>query len=261
MSNYLLQKTITACKLAAIAGKAITPPLLWNVAAAGAKRFSTAPLTQFSLQEVALESLFPKSESSQISMSVKQIRTHLWAMPEHELLVLGAIAKYLKPSYIIEFGTFTGASTLALAMNSPGNAKVVTVDIDPSERTVHQHGLGVGLLEFNVGMHFKLTNWESKIEQRFSNSASFDLPEWIGRVDLFFIDADHTYEFVRRDTEKAKSMLSPNGVIVWHDYRWDPQDSECEGVTRAVNEFSDNYGGCYQIQGTRFAIHINSSPE
>jgi predicted O-methyltransferase YrrM len=40
-------------------------------------------------------------------------------MPEHELLVLGAVTQALRPERVVEFGTFTGASTFLMALNNP----------------------------------------------------------------------------------------------------------------------------------------------
>jgi hypothetical protein len=36
--------------------------------------------------------------------------------------------------------------------------------------------------------------------------------------DFIFIDADHSFNGVKRDTEIAKNLIRENGVIVWHDY-------------------------------------------
>lgn len=184
------------------------------------------------------------------------MQQHLWGMPEHEFLFLGAITQAVQPERIIEFGTFPGASALTMAINSPPKARVVTVDADPSNRPTHVHGLGVGLLDFQVGGMFLDTPWLAKFEQRFCDTRHFVMPLWRGQVDLFMVDADHTYEFVRSATFIAKSMLSPSGVLVWRDYTWASDAAECEGATRAVNEFHRQYGRCFQIAGTRFAVHI-----
>jgi hypothetical protein len=42
--------------------------------------------------------------------------------------------------------------------------------------------------------------------------------EEIGSVDLAFIDGAHGYSYVKNDSEKAFCLLTPGGVIVWHDY-------------------------------------------
>jgi len=42
----------------------------------------------------------------------------------------------------------------------------------------------------------------------FGDSASFDYSPYHGRVDLFFIDGAHSYEYVRSDTLNANEVLS-----------------------------------------------------
>ena len=109
--------------------------------------------------------------------------------------------------------------------------------------------------DFDVGCLFRGTRYEKQIEQRFANSVEFMDDDLVGKADLILVDADHTYEFARRDTEKAMQFLKPGGTIVWHDYTWEPQNSECAGVTRTVNEFWERHGNCARIAGTRFAIY------
>src|SRR3712207_7586966 len=47
-------------------------------------------------------------------------------------------------------------------------------------------------------------------------------------IDLVIVDANHSYDFVKADTEKAFAMLRPGGIIIWDDYVWDehPERSE-----------------------------------
>ena len=74
---------------------------------------------------------------------------------------------------------------------------------------------------------------EKKINQIFSDSKDYDETDLIGQVDLIFIDGAHTKSYVESDTNKALRMLSPQGVIVWHDYKLDAPD-----VFHYLNELS-----------------------
>jgi predicted O-methyltransferase YrrM len=210
---------------------------------------------EFLLPTRPVDEILPGADRAEVVMLPRLIRHHLWSMPEHELLVLGAIATMINPTLVVEFGTFQGGSTLALAANMPDGGRVVTVDLDPAERRTHEHGLGTGLMDFDLGCLFRGTRYESMIEQRYSNTLAFDADDLLGRADLVFVDADHTYEFTKRDTAKAESLVRPGGWILWHDYTWAPENSECAGVTKAVNEFFQHHGACFQIAKTRFAIH------
>lgn len=50
-------------------------------------------------------------------------------------------------------------------------------------------------------------------------------------MDMVFIDADHSYEAVRRDIEAWAPLVRPGGLLAGHDYhrKW-------PGVVRAVDE-------------------------
>jgi predicted O-methyltransferase YrrM len=210
---------------------------------------------EFILPTRALKDILPGADLAEVRLLPRIIRSHLWAMPEHELLTLGAIIRMVHPQRVVEFGTFQGGSTLVMAANMECGGRVVTIDLDPSQRETHEHGLGTGLLDFDVGCLFRGTRYAPMIEQRFSNTLHVDAHDLVGSADLVFIDADHTYPFVKRDTAKALTFVRPGGWLLWHDYTWERENSECAGVTKAVNEFFLQHGECFHIAGTRFAIH------
>lgn len=49
------------------------------------------------------------------------------------------------------------------------------------------------------------------------------------RPDFVFIDANHTYEYVKADIENYKAIMKPGGVLAGHDIYF-------ESVRKAVNE-------------------------
>lgn len=212
----------------------------------------------FLVPSAKLDEIFESADHAEVTMLPRLIRTHKWAMPEHELLTLGALAKILQPKLVVEFGTFMGGSTLSLAANMPSDGKIVTIDLDPNARDTHVHGMGVGLSQFDVGCLFRGTRYESMIEQRFANTVQFQDRDLLAAADLVFVDADHTYEFAKRDTQTAMTFVKNSGTILWHDYTWEPANPECVGVTRTVNEFWEEFGSCSQIAGTRFALYTPS---
>ncbi len=229
------------------------------VAEPGNRSIATEPsAVPYLVPSNKLAEIFPGSDQCEVTMLPRLIRTHKWAMPEHELLTLGALARVLQPKLVVEFGTFMGGSTLALAANMPTDARIVTIDLDPSQRKSHVHGMGVGLSEFDVGCLFRGTRFAQNIEQRFANTVEFQDQDLLSQADLVFVDADHTYEFAKRDTLKAMQFVKSSGTILWHDYTWEPSNPECVGVTRTVNEFWEQYGSCSQIAGTRFALYTPS---
>lgn len=183
-----------------------------------------------------------------------------WTMPLAELATLGAICARARPRTIFEIGTYTGLATLVMAMNAPGDSEIFTLDLPPATRATHSHGLGTGgFPDFVVGAHFRGHALAARIHQLHGDARRFDPAPFRGSVDLVVIDADHTYEFVRADTEHALAMLRPRGVIVWDDYVWTERAPECAGVTRCVNELAAARR-IHRIAGTRLAMLLDEPP-
>ena len=63
-------------------------------------------------------------------------------------------------------------------------------------------------------------------------------------VDVFYVDADHSYEGVHRDLEALRPKVKPDGWIVMNDYT--PAEiglsNEPYGVIQATNEFMLTHG-------------------
>jgi len=72
---------------------------------------------------------------------------------------------------------------------------------------------------------------------------------------MVFVDAGHTYRYVKSDTEKALKMLRPGGVILWHDYMQllhpDVVQCLCEKA-----EVGLNIG---HLRGTSLAVHFKKA--
>lgn len=113
----------------------------------------------------------------------------------------------------LEIGTYQGATAAAVRMAFPG-CEVTTVELpDPlRSRFNPQSRDQVGAAFVALGLR--------GIRQVWMDSA--ELGSWHGRpeyqFDLVFVDGDHSEPSVRRDLELSRPLLTPEGVIVVHDY-------------------------------------------
>ena len=55
--------------------------------------------------------------------------------------------------------------------------------------------------------------------------------------DFIYIDADHSYQGVKRDIQSATSKVKEDGFLIFNDYTyWSPVECSRYGVIQAVNE-------------------------
>ncbi len=112
--------------------------------------------------------------------------------------LLATLVYALRPRLVLEVGTFTGYSALAMAEALPPNGRIVTCEVDPGHAAVAER-------------HVAASPYADRIEIRLGPAlATIDtLP---GPFDLVFIDADKTGypDYYRAVLPK----LSPHGLLV-----------------------------------------------
>jgi methyltransferase family protein len=154
-----------------------------------------------------------------------------------DLVSVCMLCRILNPKVVFEIGTYHGSGTLHLACNSP-QATVYTLDLAPNSAValdttsmdwlhIHEHAK-------TPRMFFEGRPEQSRIVQLYGDSSKFDYTAWLHKVDLFFIDGSHSYQYVRNDTMKALQCCHPGSVIAWHDYG----RFGINGVSRWLHEFA-----------------------
>jgi len=138
-----------------------------------------------------------------------------------ELVILSAMTRSINPRTIFEFGRFDGLTTLCLAQSAP-KAKVYTLDL-PYGGSGSDHTGYAPNAPAVARNRWEREGVNNRIAEILMDSESFDPGAYlggslIGAIDLVFIDANHDYDHIRHDTDSALSMLSPGGVVIWHDY-------------------------------------------
>lgn len=173
-----------------------------------------------------------------------------------EAWVLAVLAKRARTMF--EFGTCTGKTAYLWAVNSPEDARVVTLTLPPQGRGSYArttedsaHDTDAALSE-SVFERFVYTGTkaEPKIEQLFADSKAFDTSPWRERCDVVFVDGSHAYSYVKNDSGKAIELVKPGGLVLWHDYLG-PKHSP--GVYRALNELATRLP-LKRIAGTSFVV-------
>jgi predicted O-methyltransferase YrrM len=203
------------------------------------------------LEARALQDLFPALVSTRAVVLAPFLDAARVGNPNaYELVVLSCVCAYLRPMSVFEFGTYNGLSTLHFAINSPEQAVIRTIDLDPSD-PMRQTDTDDVYYTRNVpvGQHFRGTPEDRKILQIFVNTLEYDPSDLVHSVDLAFVDAGHALDAVQSDSEKALRMLAPGGVILWHDYSF-----KHHGVYSCLNSLAERLP-LYQIDGTSIACY------
>lgn len=222
---------------------------LWWVFASGQSliRFTTEPLR---LPRQKVEELFEGIDLSHIEL--------LYPMPRpggvsvEELIIICAIVRLSRPKLAVEIGTCEGRTTLNIALHSPDDAQVVTLDLPPDSPLMNSNTAiesGVDYRQMGIpkpGRLFEGHPLEHKIRLILADSTKFDWTPYEGSADLVFVDGAHDYMSVMRDSENALRITKPGGIILWHDY------GIVEGVTLALNELGSRFP-IRQIDGTSLA--------
>jgi caffeoyl-CoA O-methyltransferase len=150
--------------------------------------------------------------SSAVSPLLSQIdrETHLEVLQPRMLSghfqgrVLSMLAQLLKPTAILEIGTYTGYSALCLAEGLTPDGKLITIDVNEE-------------LAPRVRGYFQASAYAQQIDYRIANAAQI-IPTLPYTFDLIFIDADkQQYPLYY---EQALEKLKPGGFILIDNVLW-----------------------------------------
>lgn len=64
----------------------------------------------------------------------------------------------------------------------------------------------------------------------FSTEVIDQVSEQFEKLDVLFIDGDHSYEGVKADWDSYRKLLGAGSIVIFHDYGW------AEGVKKVVHE-------------------------
>lgn len=205
----------------------------------------------------ALKELAGDDPNVNLNIDIREAHGGDGSISALELITIVKLIKTHNPHRLFEMGTFDGRTALNMAANSAPDAEVWTLDLPKSQAASAHLRLEVSDRKYInkdiSGVIYRGTEVEGKIRQVFGDTATYDFAPFFGTVDLVFVDAAHSYEYVLNDSNIALKLLrETGGVILWHDYgNWD-------GVTKAVNELFafPKFAALKQVEGTTLACLI-----
>lgn len=171
----------------------------------------------------------PVLEALRLETSTMELANMQVAPEQAQFMQL--LLRLLHAKNVLELGTFTGYSALAMALMLPDDGKVITCDINTQWT--------------NKALPFwKKAKQDHKIELRLGRALdtlnTLIAEGWEGQFDFIFIDADKT-NYVNY-YEMALKLIHPQGLIAVDNIFWDGKvidEHETGGQTREIKKLNE----------------------
>jgi Methyltransferase domain len=164
------------------------------------------------IPSILLSDMFPEQPPDPANAIKLLPGTALSGAPNiFEQFILCALVKKIQPQTILEIGTFKGGTTWHLYENAPPDTTIYTIDL-PDDEVPDD----VTDLQLAANKRRPFLPSSGRVRQILVDSKKWD-GSLDRKVQFAFIDADHSYEGIRNDTEKTLPLLDDYACICWHD--------------------------------------------
>lgn len=165
-----------------------------------------------------------------------------------DIALLKGLAKKFSRCDYLEIGSWRGESIINVVDHTSS-----CVSLSLSDQEMREFGFTEKQIELNrffIKDNPKITHIEA-------NSQTFDFLSLNQKFDLIFVDGDHHFDAVVKDTKNVLKLLKDeNSIIVWHDYghsyetiRWEILDAILEGIP------AEKHKNLYKVSNTLCAIY------
>lgn len=203
------------------------------------------------LPPIKLETLV----SDETKIEVHSVERRNGNISTSELTFICKLIREKEPKKIFEIGTFDGRTAVNMTANAK-NVVVYTLDIPTNyvgnSKFKIEEDDKTYIIKNESGTCFKNTRYQDRIIQLYGDSGNFDFSQWLGTIDIVFVDGSHAFEYVVNDAQIAISLVRPDGMVLFHDY-----GGTWPGVTRALNDLfltNQRFREMRHINGTSLAI-------
>ena len=168
---------------------------------------------------------------------LEKLREETRKMPEGRMQIssdqgqfMALLVRLMGAKKIVEVGTFTGYSTLVMALSLPENGQIVACDISEEYTKVARRFWQEAGISDKIKLRLGLA--EETLADVLSNDGA-------GMFDMAFIDADKENYMVYY--EKCLELLRPGGLILVDNVLWSGKPAnpdEIDNDTVAIREFN-----------------------
>ena len=133
--------------------------------------------------------------------------------------LLYGLVRSMKPEVCVEIGSARGKSSCYIGLALKRNHRGKLYAIDPHTQTDWNDVESVDTLSiFKKNLRKARVVDCVEIVRKTSGEA---VAGWSARIDMLFIDGDHSYGGVKADWDRFLPFMNPFGVVVFHDTLWD----------------------------------------
>jgi predicted O-methyltransferase YrrM len=152
----------------------------------------------------------PLQRVSQASIGAERIRGPVSLyLNRNETALLVALVRSVMPRVMIEFGCNLGFTAKRVLDNVPSLERYIGIDVPAGyETTLTCQQSEVPAIAGAYASDARF--WLLTTEERLTT-------DQLEPCDAAFIDGDHSEQGVIRDTDLARGLVRPGGIIVWHD--------------------------------------------
>lgn len=158
--------------------------------------------------------------------------------------------KYYQECSFLEIGTWRGETIFNVSKFAKDSTSISLSAEEMRELRLSEDF--ISLNRFFTKNNPKITNIEH-------NSHTIEYSSLEKKFDLIFIDGDHSFEGVKKDSILAFNLIKDNSsIIVWHDYGLTPETINYEvfaGILTGSPQ--DKRKNIYKVANTLCAIYIN----
>ena len=162
------------------------------------------------------------------------------------------VHRFPSGSHFVELGCWKGKSSAYMAveiLNSGKDIKFDCIDIwsdKPYDGFNMQQEFGDDLMNIFLD-NIKPVSHAINVIRKDSSLAAADYAD--NSVDFVFVDADHSYEGVRKDIIAWFPKVKEGGILAGHDYAWTPHIRQvCNELFGEGNHTDPWNNGCFIIQ-------------
>ena len=152
-----------------------------------------------------------------------KIFTHLTTQEKRKLFDL---ANKVNKGFTLEIGSFIGASACFISAGLDLESKLLCID------TWGNDAMSEGKRNTKDEFDLNTQHFQEKIIkiQGYSTKVKEQILSITNKLDLLFIDGDHSYEGCKADWDTYIDMVNTGGCVIFHDSGW------ATGVQRVIEE-------------------------